>query len=84
MGVPPRLLVSGLAARSAPSGGALDPQLAFTNGFDDSGDYTPSQVLCIERAFEYMVETFYNDFTVDQDRTGLDSSAAGNWSSASG
>ena len=54
------------------SGGGLDPGLAFTNGFDDSGDYPPSQVPFIERAIEYRLETFYNDFTVDQDRPGLE------------
>ena len=54
------------------SGGELDPQLAFTNGLPDSGDYTPSQVPTIELAFERSLETFYNDFTVHEYRPGLE------------
>ncbi len=54
------------------SGGELDPQLSFTNGFSDSGDYTPSQVPTIELAFERSLETFYNGFTVHQHRPALE------------
>jgi 4-amino-4-deoxy-L-arabinose transferase-like glycosyltransferase len=54
------------------SGEGLDPQLAFTNGFDDSGEYGPHETRFIERAFEHRLETFYNDFTVDQGRPGLE------------
>jgi Dolichyl-phosphate-mannose-protein mannosyltransferase len=54
------------------SGGELDPQLAFTNGLVDSGDYSPSQVATIRLAFERSLETFYNDFTVHEYRPGLE------------
>lgn len=54
------------------SGGGLDPQLAFTNGLPDSGNFPPRVVPAIEQGFERSLETFYNDFTVDQDRPGLE------------
>jgi hypothetical protein len=54
------------------SGGELDPQLAFTNGLTDSGDYPPGQVPTIELAFERSLETFFNDFTVHEHRPGLE------------
>ena len=54
------------------SGGELDPQLSFTNGLSDSGDYSPAQVPTIKLAFERSLETFYNDFTVHEHRPGLE------------
>ena len=45
---------------------------AFTNGFSDSGDYSPSQVPTIELAFERSLETYYNRFSVHQHQPGLE------------
>jgi 4-amino-4-deoxy-L-arabinose transferase-like glycosyltransferase len=46
------------------SGTGLDPQLAFTDGYIG--------IAVIEPAVERSLETFYNDFTVHQDQSGLE------------
>jgi 4-amino-4-deoxy-L-arabinose transferase-like glycosyltransferase len=48
------------------SGTGLDPQLAFADG------YSAVSLAVIEAATQRNLETFYNDFTVDQDRPGLE------------
>jgi 4-amino-4-deoxy-L-arabinose transferase-like glycosyltransferase len=54
------------------SGGGLDPQLSFTNGLNDSGDYSPHELSFVTEAFQRNLEMFYNDFTVHQYRPGLE------------
>jgi 4-amino-4-deoxy-L-arabinose transferase-like glycosyltransferase len=54
------------------AGGELDPQLSFTNGLDDSGDYSAGQVPLIETAFERSLETYYDNFNTHEYRPGLE------------